>query len=402
MSGCIQPWRSRAPILSGALLWAVTLAPAQLAETGDLDRGSAIVSFAPGDPATSDQPIRSPRRPLGRPLPDPLPDSTPEEQGLDPTLLSLAYDRAAEIPQIYSMLVVKNGYLVAEEYFGLPDATTARPIASVTKSIVSVLVGIALQEGYLSGLDQRMLDFFPEYDQPNLDPRKGEITIRHLLQMRAGYPFDSTTEFFDQLTQSNNWLRFIIVDYPLTTDPGTTWNYSNASAHVLAGILTRATGMSLRAFTNAYVFGPMGLYINYWPSDPQGYNVGPGDVHCTPRELAAFGRLILNRGYWYGRAIIPQEWIEESFQDYSSTFYGTMWPYRDIRYGYMWWHADVDDHEVFFAWGHGGQFITVVPSLAMVVVTTAYNFIGDFTENSWDTEGAIFYMIANDVLPAAY
>lgn len=322
---------------------------------------------------------------------------------MDSGLLSSAYERAARIPHIYSMLVVRHGCLVAEEYFGAPTRTTAKPVASVGKSIVGALVGIALDEGYLVNLDQRLLDFFPEYDLPGLDRRKRDITIRHLLQMRAGYPFDSTNEFFDQLTRSHNWMRFIIVDWPLERAPGTGWDYSNASAHLLSGILTRATGMPLLELANRHLFGRISQPIRDWPRDPQGYCFGPGDVYCTPLQLVSFGQIVLDRGYWWGRPILTSAWIEESLEDYSMTWYAsTIWPYRDIRYGYLWWHAGVDGRDVYFAWGHGGQFITIVPELDLVVVTTAYNFVGDFTDNSWNTEGAIFEFIATDVLPAAY
>jgi len=348
--------------------------------------------------------IAEPSRRLSqRAVPWPFRRSTPEEQGMNADILSSAYERAARIPHIYSMLVVRHGCLVAEEYFHWPTATTARPVASVGKSILGALVGIALEEGYLINLDQRLLDFFPEYDQPSIDSRKREITIRHLVQMRAGYPFDSTTEFFNQLSRSHNWMRFIIVDWPLERAPGTGWDYSNASAQLLSGILTRATGMSLQDLANRYLFGRMAQPIENWPRDPQGYCIGMGDVHCTPMQLASFGQMVLERGYWRGRRVLPWWWVDDSLVDYSRTSYGSsIWPYRDIRYGYLWWHAEVDDREVYFAWGHGGQFITLVPSLDLVVVTTAYNFVGDFTDNSWNTEGAIFELIATDVLPAAY
>lgn len=327
--------------------------------------------------------------------------STPEEQGLEPGVLWSAYQRAAEIPRIYSLLVVKNGYLVAERYFNGQDVNRANPIASVTKSFTSALVGIALREGYLNGLDQKMLDFFPEYTTAALDPRKHEITLRLMLQMRTGYPFDSTSSFFDQLTGSGNWMRFIIVDHPLETDPGTSWAYSNASAILFSRILTRATGMSVMEFANWYLFEPLGTRIEVWPRDPQGYYVTSGDMHLTPRDMALFGYVYLNQGGVDRQQIVPREWVEESLADYSRTSYGDMGPYRDIRYGYLWWHAEARGRDVYFAWGHGGNFIVIVPTLDMIVVTTADAFIGDFTSASWRTEGAIFFSIADDVLPAA-
>jgi CubicO group peptidase (beta-lactamase class C family) len=343
-----------------------------------------------------------PRRPRWRTVARPFRHSTPGAENMDAQRLSLAYQLAAHIPHIYSMLVIRNGHLVAEQYFDEPTRSTPRPVASVGKSILGALVGIALEEGYLTDLDQRMIDFFSEYDLPSIDPRKRDITIRQLVQMRAGYPFDSTMEFFDPLTRSNDWMRFIIVNWDLERAPGTGWDYSSASAHLLSGILTKATGMSLIEFANRHLFGPMGQPIEYWPRDPQGYCVGPGDVHCTPTQLASFGQMILHRGWWRDRRVVPAAWIEDSLVDYSTTWYGDdIWPYRNIRYGYLWWHAEVRGHDIYFAWGHGGQFVSIAPELELVVVTTAYNFVGDFTDNSWNTEGAIMRLIATDVIPAA-
>ena len=197
-------------------------------------------------------------------------------------------------------------------------------------------------------------------------------------------------------------MRYIIVQWPLARDPGSAHDYSNASAHLLSGILTRATGMSLLEFANRYLFGRMGQPISYWPRDPQGYCVGPGDVYCTPLQLASFGQMILDRGRWRGRWILPPQWVETSLQPLSPSPYGSsIWPYQDMHYGQLWWQAEVAGLQIVFAWGHGGQFITLVPTLDLIVVTTAYNFVGDFTDNSWNTEGAIMRLIATDVIPAA-
>ena len=392
--------RARSLVMAAAVLGALVLATPWVAGEKERSGGDRVEVGQPGDAKLAGAVLQ--RRPSRRSVARPFRRSTPAAENIDTEWLELAYQRAAAIPHIYSMLVVRNRRLVAEEYFDYPTRSTPRPVASVGKSILGALVGIALEEGFLADFDQPMIDFFPEYDRPSLDPRKRDITIRQLVQMRAGYPFDSTTEFFDGLTRSYDWMRFIIVDWDLERAPGTGWDYSNASAHLLSGILTRATGMSLLDFANIYLFGPMGQPIAYWPRDPQGYCVGPGDVHLTPTQLATFGQMILDGGYWRERQILDSTWIEDSFVDYSTTWYGDdIWPYRNIRYGYLWWHAEVGGRDVYFAWGHGGQFISIAPELDLVVVTTAYNFVGDFTNNSWNTEGAIIRMIARDVIPAA-
>jgi CubicO group peptidase (beta-lactamase class C family) len=342
-------------------------------------------------------------RPSARTAPwPPFRVSSPEAQGMDAAGLAMAYERAAAIPHIYSMLVIRHGALVAEEYFGTPQRASAMPVASVAKSIVGALVGIALEEGYLVDLDERMIDYFPEFDGPGLDPRKRDITVRQLVQMRAGFPFDSTNEFFDGLVENGNWMRFIITEWPLVRDPGSGHDYSSASAHLLSGIVTKASGMSLRDLANRYLFGRMGQPIETWPRDPQGYCIGSGDVHCTPLQLASLGQMMLDGGRWRGRWIVSPQWVADSLHPVSASPYGSsIRPYQDMHYGQLWWQATIAGREVFFAWGHGGQFVTLVPTLDLIVVTTAYNFVGDFTDNSWNTEGAIMRLIGTDVIPAA-
>jgi CubicO group peptidase (beta-lactamase class C family) len=330
------------------------------------------------------------------------PTSTPEEQGLDPHILAFAFDKAVRIPHVFSLLVIRNDYLVAERYFNGQNRNRANQIASVGKSFTSALTGLALRDGHLGSLDEKVLSYFPEYVTGGLDPRKHDITIRHLLQMRAGYPYDSTDDYFRQRNQSGNWLRFIIVDHPLVTDPGTRFEYSNASAHLLSGVLTKATGMPLSEYASRALSAPSGIRIAAWGTDPQGYHNGAGDHYVTPRDLARFGSLYLNRGVLDGHQILPGYWVEESLEDHSEAFYSYLEPYGHFECGYMnWRHRRAHGHDVYSTGGHGGQYIVIVPELKMIVVSTAYAFPLDFTQESWRTEGGLFFLIFDDVLPAA-
>jgi CubicO group peptidase (beta-lactamase class C family) len=329
------------------------------------------------------------------------PTSRPETEGLEPGVLASAYLNASQLTHLHSLLVVKNGYLVAEQYFNQQTAMSARPIASVTKSFTSALIGIALREGYLTNLDQKMLDFFPEHEPYVSDPRKHHITLRLMLQMRTGWPYDSTTEFGSQSSGSGNPMRYIIVEHELETDPGTTWAYSNAASILFSAILERASGISLIDLANWYLFEPMGTTIENWARDQQGYYRTEGHMELTARDLAAFGLLYLNRGVLGGRQIVPAKWVDESFVDYSRTTHGDVGPYLDIRYGYLWWHAEAKGYDVYFASGHGGNFVVIVPELDMVVVTTAHNFPGDFSNRPAESERNNLLLIANEVLPAA-
>jgi len=319
--------------------------------------------------------------------------STPAEQGLDPKIVSKAYREAGNIKTIYSLLIVKNGYLVAEKYFNGKKVDLPNNVASVTKSYLSALVGIALAEGYLTSLDQKMMEFFPEYASSGLDPEKYEITIRQLLQMRAGYPFDSTDEYYSQLGRSWNYMRFVIEQHPLINPPGSEWNYSSASAHIISGILTKAVGMPLNNFAAKYLYDPLEIKIRNWAKDPQGYYMGGGDMAYISRDMAKFGYLYLNKGAFDDEQVIPSVWIDESLQMYSDTSYKDLGTFKKIQYGYFWWGAEVGKYKVNFAWGHGGQFIVIVPELDMVVVSTADPFLANFSDDSWKMEKSIMDLI---------
>jgi CubicO group peptidase (beta-lactamase class C family) len=172
--------------------------------------------------------------------------STPEEQGLDPMLVAEMYHNAAELETIYSLLVVKNGYLIAEDYFNEGSVDQKDRLQSVTKSYTSALVGIALEQGCLSSVDQKMLDFFPEVAGEIPDPRKEQVTIRDMLEMRAGYPNEETHPDLWAGLLSGHYPP-LIEEFPLVSDPGTRFHYSNLTSNWLGIIVDRACGMSLKA-----------------------------------------------------------------------------------------------------------------------------------------------------------
>ena len=171
------------------------------------------------------------------------PESTPAAQGLDPALVGNLYESAAAISHLYSLLLVKDGFLIAEEYFNGMDADDANYIASVTKSVISALIGIALEEQALTSLDQKIAEFFPEIDWGDMDHRKSQITIRQLLQMRSGYPWEEFSGYQQTIQSRLNWIP-LLAEFPLTAAPGAQFGYSNLSSHMLSIILQRATGES--------------------------------------------------------------------------------------------------------------------------------------------------------------
>jgi CubicO group peptidase (beta-lactamase class C family) len=334
---------------------------------------------------------------------DDWPVSTPSEQGLDSRLVAETYLDAAELETLYSLLIVKNGYLVAEDYFNDGAIGQKDRLQSVTKSITSALVGIAIEQGCLSGADQKMVDFYPEVAGDITDPRKERITVRDLLEMRAGYPNEEDDQAFWDGLLSRHYPP-LIEGFPLVSDPGTSFHYSNLSSNWLGIIVDRSCGMNLKAFAEEHLFTPLDVIPGEWGQDAEGHNNGCCDLHVTPRDAAKFGLLYVNDGVYKGNQIIPTGWVEDSLQTYSvnEAFVKSIGEFKNIGYGYQWWSADTDNYHVNFAWGHGGQLIVLVDQLDMVVVTTSYPFWLEHNDQSWKHEKAIITMVSKFIasLPA--
>ena len=323
--------------------------------------------------------------------------STPVEQGLDPMLVAELYLNAAELETLKGLLVVKNGQLIAEGYFNGGSVDELFDRASATKSFTSALVGIALDQGCLSSVDQKMMDFFPEFSGQIDDPRKEQITIQDLLQMRAGYPDEEyTPPYMEILFFSENWHHIPhLVDFPLTNDPGSQFQYSNLMSHLLGVIVARACDTDLQSFAQEHLFSPLDAEVGDWYPDADDYNIGSMGIFVTARDMAKFGLMFLNEGEYRGDQVISSNWVRDSLQRYSegikrggeiSSKYGS---FRDLGYGYQWWSARAGDHYFNYAAGHGGNYIILLDELDMIIVTTADPMHGIFGDESWKHEGAI-------------
>lgn len=321
--------------------------------------------------------------------------STPEEEGVDPLMVAEMVHDAAELETLYGLVVVKNGRLIAERYFNEGSIDEQFDRASATKSFTSALVGIALEQGCLTSVDQKMLDFFPEYADQISDPRKEAITIRDLLQMRGGYPDEEyTPPYMEILYWSDNWHHVPhLVDFPLTRDPGTAFQYSNLTSHLLAVIVARACETDLMTFSQEHLFAPLGGEVGDWYPDADNYRLGGMGIFVSARDMAKFGLSYLNGGQYDDQQVIPADWVNDSLQSYSTNIRrggeGSYGSFRNIGYGYQWWSGSVGNHEFNYAAGHGGNYIILLHDLDMVIVTTADPMHGVFGNESWQHEGAI-------------
>jgi CubicO group peptidase (beta-lactamase class C family) len=318
--------------------------------------------------------------------------STPAEQGLDSKLVAELYLEAGEMERLYGLLVVKNGYLIAERYFNEGAVDKKALAQSISKSYDSALVGIALDQGCLSSVDQKMIDFFPEFVNQITDSRKIGITIRDMLQMRAGFPWEETDPALWEAFLAGDQLP-LIVDFPLISDPGTAFNYSNLTSYLLGVIVARACDTDLKSYAQEYLFSPMDADAGDWYQDP--YNYYYSLFSFKARDMASFGLLYLNGGKYEGKQIISADWVNDSLQNYSEDAWvsedrlNNIGRYfRDLGYGYQWWSAQVDNRHVDFAWGHGGQLIVLLNDIDMVIVVTSDPFFRQHDEQSWKHEQA--------------
>lgn len=320
----------------------------------------------------------------------PIEQEAPPTVGLDSALLSRATARAAELPRLYSLLVWRQGEVHSELYFNGHGPETHANIKSASKNIIATLVGIAIEEGHLEGLDQPISSIFPEYIDPETDTAKGRITLGNLLSMQAGLESTSGGNYGQWVT-SGNWVRDAL-RRPMVAEPGGRMQYSTGTSHLLSAIITRATGQSTYAYAREKLTNPLGIELRRWTRDPQGIYFGGNEMRMTPRQLLRFGQLFLAGGEWDGQRIISEGWIRQSWIPRTQSRYNAN------RYGYGWWIKETDGHPVYFAWGFGGQFLFLVPDLEMIVVMTS---VADGTSRDGGHLRQLHSILDAELIPAA-
>ena len=274
-----------------------------------------------------------------------------------------AVEAAESLPRLRSLLITVKGEPLLERYFHGARRSRAENVKSVSKSVISALVGIAVARGLIPSVDTPITSYFPNVLGPGGDPAKRAITVEDLLTMRSGLESTSGRNFGAWVV-SRSWVRHALTRR-LIHAPGTVMDYSTGNTHLLSAILSRAGTHSTWAFAQRTLAGPLGFVLEKWPRDPEGIYRGGNDMQLTPRQMMRFGRLYLDGGRAGGRQVIPQAWIERSFVPRGRS------RYSGRLYGYGWWIRKMAGRDVYYAWGYGGQFIFVVPEVETVIVTTA-------------------------------
>jgi hypothetical protein len=250
-------------------------------------------------------------------------------------------------------------------------------LQSVTKSVTSALIGVAIQRKEIRGVDAPLLSLLAGYDGSRVDPRLRRATLADLLTMRTGIewheqdrPLDSTNTTI-QLEASRDWVQFTL-SQPMDAEPGTKWVYNSGTSHMMSAILRNATGMTADKYAEAHLFGPLGIRDYHWKREPRGLPDTEGGLYLDAEQLAKIGYLYLNDGVWDGKRLLPEGWVKASTARHvdraNAAGYG---------YGYQWWRLDRRNTEIWAALGFGGQFLLVLPAQRIVAVINSWSVWGD-------------------------
>ena len=307
----------------------------------------------------------------------------------DRTLIEETVERAAALPNLRSLIVSHDGTVLAER--ALQGARLDRPtnIKSASKTIMSALVGIAIERGVLQGTGQPIASILGPSIPSDADARIRQVTIGHLLSMQAGLERTSGRNYGAWIG-SGNWVRYAL-SRPFVDEPGGRMLYSTGSTHLLSAALTRAAKRSTLELARDWLGEPLEITIAPWTRDPQGIFLGGNEMALSPRALHRFGEMYRLGGTIDGKRVVPENWVRESWTPRTSS------PFTGDRYGYGWFLREMHGHMAYYAWGFGGQMLYVIPSLGLTVTMTSNS-----TEPSREDNyvGQLHALVADGIVPA--
>jgi CubicO group peptidase (beta-lactamase class C family) len=357
------------------------------------------------------------------------PVSSPEEQGLDAALLDKIHLGLASGTHghVNRFLMVRNGHVVVDQAYELnyelinagldhtphqynyyhPDwhpyyqGSDLHTLQSVTKGVVAIVIGIAIQRGELTDPSVAALDFFEDYEIENLDERKRRVTLEDLLTMRSGLEWDEWTyavgdqlNSVTQLETSDDWIQFVL-DHPMAHEPGEAFVYSSGAAQLLSVVVKKATGLHIDEYAEEHLFGPLGITEYYWKRTPKGWPDTEGGLYLKAEDLAKIGYLLLHEGVWEDEQIVSSEWVDEMTSPKVEDVFPDD-PDQDWGYGYLWWTMggpSAGAPRVYAALGYGGQYLFVIPELDLVAVFNGWNI--------YRPQPSVIDLFLEDILPTA-
>ena len=325
------------------------------------------------------------------------PESTPEAVGLDKSALDALDVELASGKHGYvdGMLVIRHGRAAYEKTYkqdydrlfegkGAPGIynyydpgwhpyykrSALHTMQSVSKSVTSALIGIAIGRGEIPGVDARVMPYFSAFKVPP-DPRRERMTLRDVLTMTTGIRWDEESAAYTDpanncaaMEGQEDWVRYVL-EQPMAEDPGKVYEYNSGATQLLSYLIWKTTGKPVDEYAQEHLFTPLGIDSFYWKRTPKGLADTEGGLYLRPRDLAKIGYLYLHDGVWDGKRILPSGWVRESTRSHVST--------GKYRYGYQWWLFSQEGPASYAAWGYGGQFLFVVPELDLIAVFTGWN-----------------------------
>ena len=333
--------------------------------------------------------------------------SSPEAEGLDGAVLDKldAEFASGARGQITGMLVIRNGKVVIDkshkhdfvrlfegrdpvrgpynyydpDWYPFYRHGRLHTMQSVSKSVTSALIGIAIGRGDLPGTDVKLMPYLAgDFRVPDADPRRNDLTLKHLLTMTSGIKWDESTVAYTDpanscagMEKSDDWIQFVL-NQPLVAAPGATFVYNSGVTELLSQVIKKVTGKQADEYAAEHLFAPLGITDTFWKRTPKGLSDTEGGLYLTARDLAKIGYLYLHDGVWNGRRLLPEGWVKASTTPLVDTRPGQP---RSRKYGYQWWVLPYGDgsRQAYAALGYGGQRLIVVPEHQLIAVFTGWN-----------------------------
>ncbi|MCV9928699.1 beta-lactamase family protein [Flavobacterium sp. LS1R49] len=289
---------------------------------------------------------------------------------------------------IHSVLIAKDNQLVYERYFNGYTRDSLHDSRSSFKSITSLLVGIAIDKGFIKDVNQKVYEFFPEYPSLEKDPLKKLLTIKNLLEMKSGFDceeFNDTKDCEDEMSLSKNWVEYAL-NLSMKDKPGEIWSYTSIDPMILSGVIRKATNISIMDFAKKYLFEPLGISSYKWTVDPSGNGMTAGSFYIRPIDMMKIGQLVKDKGVWGGKKIISSKWITQSTLcdiaipdfSYMKSSKSKIASPQPAYYGYYWYREQIKTNDLqenlLFASGNGGQYIFIIENLNLTIVFTQGNY----------------------------
>lgn len=291
----------------------------------------------------------------------------PDRHGIAATAMEPLLRAGVDIPGLRSLLVVRDGVLIGERYYRGASSDDLQPINSATKSITSMLVGLALERGTIAGLDETVKRLLPEASARVPDSAAGSLRLADILAGRSGLTFDVFRS--GELLAAPDPVRFAL-ELPRTPPPPSGWTYNDPVVGLLSPILARAEGRHLGAIAERDLFAPLGIRRHFWRRDNKGQPLSYGGLVLRSRDLAKLAWTMCDAGRWRGQQVVPRDWVARSTSAHGRADWALP-PVQDVGYGYLWFTGVLHGHAVAWGWGYGGQFALIAPSLRLAVATAA-------------------------------